>query len=61
MGNIGGRQRPLRNVVLAHEYDALLLLCIPNEFLEKLERAGVREMRSCVLIDIIRRRVAASA
>jgi hypothetical protein len=40
MGNIGGRQRPLRNLVLAHKYDAFLLLCVPNEVLKKLNVTG---------------------
>jgi hypothetical protein len=41
--------------------DAFLVLRIPNEVLKNLHAERVPEIRSCVLIDIMRRRVAASA
>ena len=40
MRDVSSRQRPLRDLVLAQEYDALLVLRIPNEVLKKLHTSG---------------------
>ena len=41
MRNVSSGQRPLRDLVLAHECDAFPVLRIPNEVLKKLHTSGI--------------------
>jgi hypothetical protein len=40
MRNIGGRQSPFRNLVLAHEHHAFLLLGIADKLLDESDASG---------------------